>query len=74
MNKHGCSMHVIVHVSVETTQKSVKGSKFTINCIVVIVGNCAIIKPSEVSAAAAELLAELIPKYLDQVIPPKIIN
>jgi len=29
-------------------------------------GNCAIIKPSEVSAAAAELLAELIPKYLDQ--------
>jgi aldehyde dehydrogenase (NAD+) len=30
-------------------------------------GNCAIIKPSEVSPAAADLVARLIPKYLDQV-------
>ncbi|XP_053638298.1 aldehyde dehydrogenase, dimeric NADP-preferring isoform X3 [Cherax quadricarinatus] len=28
-------------------------------------GNCAIIKPSEVSSATAETIAELIPKYLD---------
>ena len=30
-------------------------------------GNCAVVKPSEVSSHAAELLEELIPKYLDQV-------
>jgi acyl-CoA reductase-like NAD-dependent aldehyde dehydrogenase len=30
-------------------------------------GNCAIIKPSEVASASAELMARLIPKYLDQV-------
>lgn len=29
-------------------------------------GNCVIIKPSEVSSASAEMMAELIPKYLDQ--------
>ncbi|XP_065223398.1 aldehyde dehydrogenase, dimeric NADP-preferring-like [Planococcus citri] len=29
-------------------------------------GNCVIIKPSEVSPATAKLIAELIPKYLDQ--------
>lgn len=29
-------------------------------------GNCAIIKPSEVASASAELMARLIPKYLDQ--------
>ncbi|KAJ7372496.1 Aldehyde dehydrogenase 3 member B1 [Desmophyllum pertusum] len=29
-------------------------------------GNCAVIKPSEVSSAAAELVEKLIPKYLDQ--------
>lgn len=29
-------------------------------------GNCAIIKPSEVSSHAAELVEEMIPKYLDQ--------
>ena len=32
------------------------------------IGNCAVIKPSEVACATAELLTELIPKYLDQVI------
>lgn len=31
-------------------------------------GNCAIIKPSEISAAAAQLIEKLIPQYLDQVI------
>lgn len=30
-------------------------------------GNCAIIKPSEVSPASADLIARLIPNYLDQV-------
>jgi acyl-CoA reductase-like NAD-dependent aldehyde dehydrogenase len=30
-------------------------------------GNCVIIKPSEVSTASAQLMAKLIPKYLDQV-------
>jgi acyl-CoA reductase-like NAD-dependent aldehyde dehydrogenase len=30
-------------------------------------GNCAIIKPSEVAPASADLMARLIPKYLDQV-------
>ncbi|XP_069674365.1 aldehyde dehydrogenase, dimeric NADP-preferring-like isoform X1 [Periplaneta americana] len=29
-------------------------------------GNCVIIKPSEISTASAELIAKLIPKYLDQ--------
>ncbi|KAL9979597.1 hypothetical protein ACROYT_G017278 [Oculina patagonica] len=29
-------------------------------------GNCAVIKPSEVASAAAELVSKLIPKYLDQ--------
>ncbi|GFG32390.1 hypothetical protein Cfor_04370 [Coptotermes formosanus] len=29
-------------------------------------GNCAIIKPSEVASASADLMARLIPKYLDQ--------
>jgi aldehyde dehydrogenase (NAD+) len=29
-------------------------------------GNCAVLKPSEVSPASAELLARLIPQYLDQ--------
>lgn len=29
-------------------------------------GNCAIIKPSEISAAAAQLIEKLIPQYLDQ--------
>ena len=32
------------------------------------IGNCAVIKPSEVACATAELLTELIPKYLDQVV------
>ncbi len=31
-------------------------------------GNCVVMKPSEVSAATAKLIAELIPKYLDQVL------
>ena len=30
-------------------------------------GNCVIIKPSEVSPASAKVIAELVPKYLDQV-------
>lgn len=30
-------------------------------------GNCVIIKPSEMSVATTNLLAELIPKYLDNV-------
>lgn len=30
-------------------------------------GNCVIIKPSEISPATSRLMAELIPKYLDQV-------
>lgn len=30
-------------------------------------GNCVIIKPSEVSSASGNLMAKLIPKYLDQV-------
>jgi acyl-CoA reductase-like NAD-dependent aldehyde dehydrogenase len=30
-------------------------------------GNCVILKPSEVSPASAELMAKLIPNYLDQV-------
>lgn len=28
-------------------------------------GNCAIIKPSEVSSASSKLMAELLPQYLD---------
>ena len=28
-------------------------------------GNCVIIKPSEISAATAQALADLVPKYLD---------
>jgi acyl-CoA reductase-like NAD-dependent aldehyde dehydrogenase len=30
-------------------------------------GNCVVIKPSEVSSASAQLMAKLVPKYLDQV-------
>ncbi len=30
-------------------------------------GNCAIVKPSEISPATAQVLAELIPRYLDNV-------
>jgi len=30
-------------------------------------GNCAVIKPSEVASSTAEILTELFPKYLDQV-------
>ena len=30
-------------------------------------GNCAVIKPSEVAPASADLIARLIPNYLDQV-------
>jgi acyl-CoA reductase-like NAD-dependent aldehyde dehydrogenase len=30
-------------------------------------GNCAIVKPSEVSPATAQALADLIPRYLDNV-------
>jgi acyl-CoA reductase-like NAD-dependent aldehyde dehydrogenase len=30
-------------------------------------GNCAVIKPSEVAPASADLMARLIPNYLDQV-------
>jgi acyl-CoA reductase-like NAD-dependent aldehyde dehydrogenase len=30
-------------------------------------GNCVILKPSELSAATSELIAQLIPNYLDQV-------
>ena len=29
-------------------------------------GNCAVLKPSEVAAATSKLMAELIPKYLDE--------
>jgi len=31
-------------------------------------GNCVILKPSEVSPHSAKLIAELLPKYLDQVL------
>lgn len=30
-------------------------------------GNCAVIKPSEIATASAKLMADLVPKYLDQV-------
>lgn len=30
-------------------------------------GNCVIIKPSEISPATAEIVATLLPKYLDKV-------
>lgn len=30
-------------------------------------GNCAVIKPSEVASATAELMKTLLPKYLDEV-------
>jgi len=30
-------------------------------------GNCAVIKPSEVAPASADLIAQLVPNYLDQV-------
>jgi aldehyde dehydrogenase (NAD+) len=30
-------------------------------------GNCVILKPSEMAAATGELIAQLIPKYLDNV-------
>lgn len=33
----------------------------------VAAGNCVIIKPSEMSVATTNLIAELIPKYLDNV-------
>lgn len=33
-------------------------------------GNCTIVKPSEVSSATAKLIADIIPKYLDQVCIP----
>lgn len=32
----------------------------------VAAGNCAVLKPSEVAAATSRLMAELVPKYLDQ--------
>ena len=32
------------------------------------VGNACIIKPSELSVATSNLIAELVPKYLDQVL------
>lgn len=35
-------------------------------------GNCAILKPSEISSASSELLANLIPQYLDKVFYNKI--
>jgi aldehyde dehydrogenase (NAD+) len=34
-------------------------------------GNCVIFKPSEGAAASSQLIAKLIPKYLDQVRIPK---
>jgi acyl-CoA reductase-like NAD-dependent aldehyde dehydrogenase len=34
-------------------------------------GNCVIVKPSEGAAASAQLIAKLLPKYLDQVRIPK---
>lgn len=34
-------------------------------------GNCVIIKPSEVATASAQLMAKLVPKYLDQVRLPE---
>ena len=37
-----------------------------ITCLYVI-GNCVVLKPSEVSANTAHLLAEIIPKYFDNV-------
>ena len=33
----------------------------------VFAGNCAVVKPSEVAEATAELFTRLIPEYLDQV-------
>ena len=30
-------------------------------------GNCCIIKPSEIATATAKLIADIVPKYLDQV-------
>uniref|UniRef100_A0AAV2KI28 Aldehyde dehydrogenase domain-containing protein n=1 Tax=Knipowitschia caucasica TaxID=637954 RepID=A0AAV2KI28_KNICA len=33
-----------------------------------VVGNCVVIKPSEVTPSVAEVIAELIPKYLSQVV------
>uniref|UniRef100_W5LXH2 Aldehyde dehydrogenase domain-containing protein n=1 Tax=Lepisosteus oculatus TaxID=7918 RepID=W5LXH2_LEPOC len=32
----------------------------------ILSGNCAVLKPSEVSQATEKILADLIPKYLDQ--------
>lgn len=37
-------------------------------------GNCAVIKPSEHSVNAASLMAELVPKYLDNVSTSKTLS
>ena len=35
--------------------------------LVLLPGNCAVLKPSEISSATAALFEKLIPKYLDKV-------
>ncbi len=35
--------------------------------LLLYIGNCCVIKPSEFAVAFSNLMAELIPKYLDQV-------
>lgn len=70
MTKWGPGSYIWLKTGRETcdcTVETVSAVCVTGWCWSLLLGNCVVIKPSEVSAATDSLIAELIPKYLCQV-------
>ena len=71
LTKNGILIQVYVYRVLSLRGKASLAFSFQLSCLpgagAIAAGNCVVFKPSELAPATSQLLADLIPKYLDQV-------